>query len=439
MSKIIKILGREVIDSRGYPTVESDVFLDDGSIGTSIVPSGASTGINEAIELRDNDINRFCGKGVMKSVFIINNIISKELIGLNSFDQENIDNIMIKIDGTKNKSKLGANSILSVSLSVAKASAKSKGIPLYLYINKLFNKKNKNKFIMPVPMMNIINGGCHADNSIDIQEFMIQPIRAKSIRHSIRIGSEIFHKLGEILKLKNKRISIGDEGGYAPDLSSNEEAICLIIESIKKSGYIPGYDVFICLDCASSEFYNLKEKKYYLKNENKKFSSLEFIEYLNLLVNKYPILSIEDALSEIDFDGFINITKKLGKKIQLVGDDLFVTNYSLLKKGIKLKIANSILIKPNQIGTLTETLKTIKLAKKYGYSVIISHRSGETEDTTIADLSVGVNSGQIKTGSISRSERVSKYNRLIRIEEELKGKSIYRGYKEFSFIKKINN
>ncbi len=439
MIKIVKVLGREVIDSRGFPTVESEITLSDGSVGRAIVPSGASTGSFEALELRDNDSSRFLGKGVMKSVFIINNIIAKEIIGLHSFDQSVIDQIMIDFDGTENKSKLGANSILAVSLAVAKASACSLKLPLYKYIFNLFsnnNNKNKCDFIMPVPMINIINGGCHADNNIDIQEFMIQPVNAKSFRHAIRIGAEIFHVLGNLLKSTNKKISIGDEGGYAPDLSSNEEAIMLIIKAIEKAGYIVGKDVFLALDCAASEFYSLKEKTYFLSGENKKYSSNDFIEYLFKLVNDYPILSVEDPLSEYDWEGFCFLTKKLNKDIQIVGDDLFVTNVSLLKKGINAKVANSILIKLNQVGTLTETLNTISVAKKNNYNVIVSHRSGETEDTTIADLSVGVNSGQIKTGSLSRSERVSKYNRLIRIEEELGNKCLYGGFNIFkSFIK----
>ncbi len=425
MSKIVKIFAREVIDSRGYPTVECEVYLKDGSYGRYMVPSGSSTGSKECLELRDNDLKRFSGKGVMKSVFIVNNVISKELLGLNSVNQYDIDHIMIDFDGTLNKSKLGANSILAVSMAVAKATSKSLKIPFYSYISKLMNLNN-DKFVLPVPMVNIINGGCHADNNVDIQEFMIQPIRAKNFRHAVRISAEIFHTLGYILKSNNKKTSIGDEGGYAPDLNSNEEAIKLIINSVEKSGYKVEKDVCISIDCASSEFYNLKDNKYYLNSEKKTFTSCEFIGYLNNLVNKYPIISIEDPLSEHDWNGFIEITKLLGKKIQIVGDDLFVTNFDLLKKGINSKVANSILIKLNQIGTLTETLKTIKLAKEHGYSVVISHRSGETEDTSIADLAVGTSSGQIKTGSLSRSERVSKYNRLIRIEEELGSLSVYK-------------
>ncbi len=430
MSKITRVIGREVLDSRGYPTIEAEVHLEGGYYGRSIVPSGASTGSKEAVELRDDDVNRFFGKGVLKSVFIINNIISKEIIGLDSLDQNNIDNIMIDIDGTNNKSKLGANSILAVSLALAKASSKSLNVSLFNYISKL---NNNNKFSIPVPMVNIINGGCHADNNIDIQEFMILPTGAKSFRHAIRICSEIFHNLGKILKLNNKKISVGDEGGYAPDLNSNEEALVLISDAINKSGYVLGKDIYIGLDCAASEFYNKKNKLYFFENKN--FSFYEFTDLLNDWVNKYSILSIEDPLSETDWEGYVYLTGILGKNVQLVGDDLFVTNSELLRKGINLNVVNSILIKPNQIGTLTETFKTVNLAKKNKYSVIISHRSGETEDTCIADISVGLSSGQIKTGSMSRSERISKYNRLIRIEEQL-GTNLYRGMSEFDFLSK---
>ncbi len=430
MSKVIKVLGREVLDSRGYPTVEAEVHLEGGYYGKAIVPSGASTGLNEAMELRDNDINRFFGKGVLKSVFIINNIISKEIVGLDSINQSNIDQLMINLDGTDNKSKLGANSILAVSLAIAKASANSLNMTLFNYINKL--NKNSN-LSMPVPMMNIINGGCHADNNIDIQEFMILPVGAKSFRHAVRMCSEIFHTLGKILKLNNRKISIGDEGGYAPDLNSNEEALVLISDAVNKAGYILGKEIYLALDCAASEFYNKDEKLYLF--ENKKYSFYEFTDLLNDWINKYSILSIEDPLSELDWEGYVYLTGILGNNVQLVGDDLFVTNVELLKKGINLNVANSILIKPNQIGTLTETFKAINLAKKHNYSVIISHRSGETEDTFIADISVGVASGQIKTGSMSRSERISKYNRLIRIEEML-GSNLYKGILEFNTFKK---
>ncbi len=427
MSKIVKVLAREILDSRGFPTVQVDVYLKNGIIGRSSVPSGASTGVKEALELRDNDLSRFLGKGVMKSIFIINNIISKEIIGLDVLDHCNIDRIMIDLDGTPNKSKLGANSILAVSLSMVKASSKFLNLPLYYYIHKLNNIKH-DKFCMPIPMINIINGGCHTNNNIDIQEFMIQPVGARSFRHAMRIGSEIFHVLGNLLKLRGDTTSVGDEGGYAPNLSSNEEAIILILDAIRKAGYTEGKDVFIAIDCAASEFYSKKDKVYFLKGENKKFNSCEFIDYLKNLVNTYPIISIEDALSDNDWGGFVNLTNILGKKIQIVGDDLFATNIMFLKKGIECKAANSILVKLNQIGTFTETLNTIKLAKENNYSTIISHRSGETEDTFIADLSVGVNSGQIKTGSLCRSERICKYNRLMFIEEELGVKSYYNKF-----------
>ncbi len=430
MSKIKKVIGREVIDSRGYPTVEAEVYLDNNIYGRAIVPSGASTGSNEALELRDNDLNRYLGKGVLKSVFIINNIISKEIIGLDVLDQKNIDNIMINFDGTKNKSKLGANSILAVSLAVSKAASKYLNIPLYEYISKLIDNK---KFYMPTPMVNIINGGCHSDNNIDIQEFMIIPVNANSFRHSIRICCEIFHNLGKILKSKNKRISVGDEGGYAPDLSSNEEALSLISESIDKSGYILGKDVYISLDCAASEFYDEKKKLYFF--ENKYFTFYELTDYFKKIINKYSIISIEDPLSESDWDGYSYLTSYLGDKVQIVGDDLFVTNVDLIKKGINLNIANAVLIKLNQIGTLTETLEAVKLSQQNNYSVIISHRSGETEDTFIADLSIGVCSGQIKTGSVSRSDRISKYNRLIRIEDNFK-KIVYGKYLKSKYFKK---
>ncbi len=429
MCKIIKIQAREVIDSRGWPTIEVETYLENGISSKAIVPSGASTGINEALELRDNDINRYLGKGVLTAINNVNNIISKKIVGLNVLEQSNIDNIMIDLDGTPNKSNLGSNSILGVSLSIAKVGAKFLNLPLYSYISKI----NNSKYCLPIPMMNVINGGCHADNNLDIQEFMIYPIGADNFSHCIRMCSEVFHNLGNILKINNKNILIGDEGGYAPNLNSNEEAIILICEAIEKSNYILGKDIFIAIDCAASEFYNNKNKLYYLNSENKKYSFYEFTEYLNLLIDKYPIISIEDALSEKDWDGFIYLTSVLGDKVQIVGDDLFVTNTTLLNKGIKYNIANSILIKPNQIGTLTETLNCINLAKNNNYSVIISHRSGETEDTTISDLAVGTNSSQIKCGSISRSERTCKYNRLIRIEEYL-NKNIFKGISQFKFL-----
>ncbi|WGS66188.1 phosphopyruvate hydratase [Enterobacteriaceae bacterium ET-AT1-13] len=428
MSKIKKIIAREILDSRGFPTVETEVHLNSGFIGIASVPSGSSTGTYESLELRDDDKLRFLGKGVLKSVDIINKKISRILINEDSLNQNYIDNLMIKLDGTKNKSKLGANSILSVSLANVKAAAYYKCIPLYEYISEL--NGTPKIFSMPLPMINIINGGKHADNNIDIQEFMIQPINAKTFKDSIIISANIFHNLGKILKKKNMITSVGDEGGYAPNLKSNDEAFDLIIEAIENSGYKLYKDISLAIDCAASELY--KDKKYIISENNikKEFTSIEFSDFLKKLTNKYPILSIEDGLDESDWEGFVYQTKIMGNKIQLVGDDLFVTNPDLLKKGIINNVANSILIKYNQIGTLTETLNTIKIAKKNGYTTIISHRSGETEDTTICDLAVGTSAGQIKTGSISRTDRIAKYNRLIRIEEILKEKIIFNGLTE---------
>lgn len=415
MSTIIKVKGREIIDSRGYPTVEAEVHLKNGSYGMASVPSGASTGSREALELRDNDNFRFLGKGVKKSVNLINTVIEKAICGNNAENQYKIDNIMINLDGTENKSKLGANTILAVSLATAKAAAAFKKIELYEHIAEL--NSSPGKFSLPLPMMNIINGGKHADNNIDIQEFMIQPIKSKSIKESIRIGAEIFHNLKTILKKNGLNTSVGDEGGYAPNLSSNNEALDIIMDAIKKSGFKANEDVTIAIDCAASEFY--KNGNYFLAGEGKNYSSKEFTHFLYDLTKKYPISSIEDGLDESDISGFVYQTKLLGNKIQIVGDDLFVTNAKILQEGINKGIANAILIKYNQIGTLSETINTIQTAKKSGYKTIISHRSGETEDVTIADLSVGTSSGQIKTGSMSRSERIAKYNRLIRIEEKL--------------------
>lgn len=417
MSSIKKILSREIIDSRGIPTIETEVHLKTGFIGRASCPSGSSTGSKEAVELRDNDKNRFFGKGVKKAINFVNNEIANILINTDSSKQKDIDEIMIELDGTKNKSKLGANSILSVSLAVAKATAKENRIPFYKYISELYGIKKK--FVLPLPMINIINGGVHAQNNIDIQEFMIQPVSAKNITEAIRMGSEIFHMLGTILKKKGLSTCVGDEGGYSPNLNSNEEALSLMSLAVEKSKYILGKDITFAIDCAASEFYNKKTQLYFLKNEKKKLNSKELTLFLENLTLKYPISSIEDGQDEQDWNGFIYQTKRLGNKIQLVGDDLFVTNEKIFKEGIKKGIVNSILIKLNQIGTLTETLKTIKLAQKNNYNTIISHRSGETEDTSISDLAVGTSSGQIKTGSMSRSERTSKYNRLIRIEENL--------------------
>ncbi|ALD15350.1 enolase [Buchnera aphidicola (Aphis glycines)] len=417
MSKIKNIIGREILDSRGHPTVEAEVYLEKGSVGLASVPSGASTGSLEALELRDQDKNRFMGKGVLKAVEFINNDIRNALINKNAYDQDNIDQIMIDLDGTKNKSKLGSNSILSVSLAVAKAAASSKKIPLYQHIAELNNSTGI--YSMPLPMINIINGGKHANNNIDLQEFMIQPISAKSIKEAIRIGAEIFHALGNLLRDKNISTTVGDEGGYAPNLKSNEAALNIIQEAIHRTKYKLGKDITLAIDCAASELYNINDKKYQFKGEQLKFNSIELTHYLEKLCKKYPIVSIEDGQNESDWEGFLYQTKILGNTIQLVGDDLFATNVKLLKKGIKKGIGNAILIKLNQIGTLTETIQTIKIAKKFHYSTIISHRSGETEDATIADLAVGTASGQIKTGSMCRSDRTSKYNQLIRIEENL--------------------
>ncbi|WP_241649481.1 phosphopyruvate hydratase [Rosenbergiella collisarenosi] len=428
MSKIVKIIGREIIDSRGNPTVEAEVHLEGGFVGLAAAPSGASTGSREALELRDGDKSRFLGKGVTKAVAAVNGPLAEALAGKDAKDQANIDNIMIELDGTENKSKFGANAILAVSLAAAKAAAASKGQPLYEHIAEL--NGTPGKFSMPLPMMNIINGGEHADNNVDIQEFMVQPIGASSLKEAVRIGSEIFHHLAKVLKAKGMNTAVGDEGGYAPNLGSNADALAAIAEAVKAAGYELGKDVTLAMDCAASEFYNKETGNYELKGEGKTFTSQEFTHYLEELTKQYPIVSIEDGLDESDWDGFAYQTKVLGDKIQLVGDDLFVTNTKILKEGIEKGIANSILIKFNQIGSLTETLAAIKMAKDAGYTAVISHRSGETEDATIADLAVGTAAGQIKTGSMSRSDRVAKYNQLIRIEEALGGKATFNGLKE---------
>ena len=408
MSKIKDIKAREILDSRGNPTVEVDVLLESGIIGRASIPSGASTGSREAIELRDNDKNRYNGKGVLKAVNNVNTLIKDKLIGLDSLEQKLIDETMINLDGTKNKSKLGANAILGVSMANLKAASNYKNIPLYKYFNE--------ELSMPRPMMNILNGGAHADNSLDFQEFMIIPER-ESFKEKLRVGAEVFHSLKEVLKENNLVTSVGDEGGFAPNLNTNKEALDLIIKAIEKAGYQPGKDVFLGLDVAASEFY--ENGKYNLKGEDKVLSTDELIKYFEELVKEYPIISIEDPVDENDWEGFKRITERLGDKIQLVGDDLFVTNKEYLQKGIEMKAGNAILIKVNQIGTITETIDTINLAKENNYKTIISHRSGETEDTTIAHLAVGLNLKQIKTGSLSRTDRVSKYNELLRIEENL--------------------
>lgn len=421
MSEIIEIIGTEVIDSRGNPTISVEVMLETGAIGKAIVPSGASTGTREALELRDGDKKRFHGKGVLTALENITKKIAPELIGLDSSDQVLIDKTLIEIDGTENKSNLGANAILGVSMAVCHASALELGLPLYRYIGGCNAKE------LPIPMMNFINGGAHADNNLDLQEFMIMPVGFKDFSLALRAGSEIFHTLKSILKKQGLNTAVGDEGGFAPNLSSNEEAISIIIKAITESGYIPGKDIFLALDVASSEFYN--DGKYNF--EGKMISSTELIDYYANLVDKYPILSIEDGLSESDWEGWKLLTERLADKVQLVGDDLFVTNTKILKEGIDKGIANSILIKLNQIGTVTETLDAIEMAKKSKYTAIISHRSGETEDTTIADLSVACNTGFIKTGSLSRSERIAKYNRLLFIEKELGSSASFKGLNYF--------
>jgi len=426
MAKIVDIKGREVLDSRGNPTVEADVLLDNGIIGSACAPSGASTGSREALELRDGDKSRYMGKGVLKAVANINGPIRDLLLGKDPVDQKALDHAMIKLDGTENKASLGANAILAVSLAAAKAAAQDQDLPLYAHIANL--NGTPGVYSMPVPMMNIINGGEHADNNIDIQEFMVQPVGAKTFSEGLRWGTEIFHHLKAVLKARGLNTAVGDEGGFAPNLNSNAEALDAIAEAVKNAGYTLGTDVTLALDCAASEFY--KNGKYVLSEEGE-YDSAGFADYLADLVSKHPIISIEDGLDESDWDGWKVLTDKIGDKIQLVGDDLFVTNTKILKEGIEKKIGNSILIKFNQIGTLTETLEAIQMAKAAGYTAVISHRSGETEDSTIADLAVGTSAGQIKTGSLSRSDRISKYNQLLRIEEQLGAKAVYRGRGEF--------
>lgn len=422
MLLIEEIIAREILDSRGNPTIEVDVILEDGTYGRAAVPSGASTGTLEAIELRDGDKKRYLGKGVQKAVQNVNEVIADQLIGHDPFDQVKIDNMLINIDGTENKGNLGANAILGVSLAVAKAAANALGMPLYRYIGGI------NAKVLPVPMMNIINGGKHADNNVDFQEFMIMPVGAPSFIEALRMGAEVFHNLKSVLKKRNYNTAIGDEGGFAPNLKSNEEAIEVILEAVQLAGYQPGNDIAIALDPAASEFYDDQKKKYvFSKSNGEELSSEEMVNYWKEWVEKYPIISIEDGMSELDWDGWKLLTDLIGDKIQLVGDDVFVTNPVILSKGIEKGIANSILIKLNQIGTLTETLDTIELARKAGYTAIISHRSGETEDTTIADLAVATNSGMIKTGSTSRTDRIAKYNQLLRIEEELDTDAVFLG------------
>ncbi|MCS6796019.1 MAG: phosphopyruvate hydratase [Raineya sp.] len=419
MAIIEQIHARQILDSRGNPTVEVDVITSDGVLGRAAVPSGASTGTHEAVELRDGDKKKYLGKGVLKAVQNVNEIIAKELVGFEVFEQNLIDKVLIELDGTPNKSKLGANAILGVSLAVAKAAAASLGLPLFRYIGGV------NANTLPVPMMNILNGGSHADNSIDFQEFMIMPVKASSFSEALRMGTEVFHTLKKVLKDKNHSTNVGDEGGFAPNLQSNEEAIEVVIQAIEKAGYKPGEDIFIAMDAASSEFYDSQIQKYvFKKSSGEKLTSAEMVDYWVEWVKKYPIRSIEDGMAENDWQGWKMLTEKLGNKVQLVGDDLFVTNVEFLQRGISEGVANAILVKVNQIGTLTETINAVNLAHRNRYKSIMSHRSGETEDATIADLAVALNTGQIKTGSASRSDRMAKYNQLLRIEELL-GETAY--------------
>lgn len=431
MSEIVDVYAREILDSRGNPTLEVEVYLESGAFGRAAVPSGASTGEREALEMRDGDKSRYLGKGVLNAVDNVNNRIADEVIGMDADDQVGIDMKMIEMDGTEYKSNLGANAILGVSLAVAKAAAEEAGQPLYKYIG------GANARELPLPMMNILNGGAHADNNVDIQEFMIMPAGASCFAEGLRMGAEIFHSLKSVLKAKGYNTSVGDEGGFAPNLKSNEEALEVIVEAIKKAGYKPGEDVLLALDVASSELFDKEKNIYTLENETQKEKTpAQMVDFYENLVNKYPIISIEDGMAENDWDGWKLMTERLGKRIQIVGDDLFVTNPKILKEGIQKGIANSILIKLNQIGTLTETLEAIEMAKRAGYTTVISHRSGETEDTFLADLAVAVNSGQIKTGSLCRTDRVAKYNQLLRIEDELDTCSIFNGHDVFYNIKK---
>ncbi len=429
MTIISDVYAREVLDSRGNPTVEVEVYLESGAVGRAIVPSGASTGAHEAVELRDNDKSRYLGKGVLKAVENVNDVIAPEIIGLDALDQVGIDTKMIELDGTHNKGKLGANAILAVSMAVARAAADALDVPLYVYLGG-FNAKT-----LPVPMMNIVNGGAHADNNVDVQEFMILPVGAESFKEALRTGAEIFHNLKTVLKEKGLNTAVGDEGGFAPNFGSNEEALSTILTAIERAGYKPGVDVFLGMDVASTEFY--KDGKYHLEGEGKSFTSAEFVDLLASWVDKYPIVTIEDGCSEDDWEGWKLLTEKLGSKVQLVGDDLFVTNTTRLEKGIDENIGNSILIKVNQIGTLTETFDAIEMAKRAGYTAVVSHRSGESEDSTIADIAVATNAGQIKTGAPSRTDRVAKYNQLLRIEDELSYVAQYAGKKAFYNLKKF--
>jgi enolase len=428
MCTIIDVNAREILDSRGNPTVEVEVYLDDGTVATAAVPSGASTGAYEAVELRDGDKSRYLGKGVLQAVANVNTVIADAVIGLSPFDQAGIDQLMIELDGTDNKGNLGANAILGVSLAVAKAAAESLGMPLYRYIGGVNAKE------LPVPMMNILNGGKHADNNVDIQEFMVMPVGADCFAEGLRMGAEVFHSLRKVLQGKGLATGVGDEGGFAPNLGSNEEALACLVEAIEAAGYKPGVDIKIALDVASTELYQ-EDGLYHLAGEGLTMSSEQMIDFYADLIAKYPIISIEDGLAEDDWENWHKMVEKIGDKVQLVGDDLFVTNTARLERGIAEGAANAILVKVNQIGTLTETLNAVEMAKKAGFTAVISHRSGETEDTTIADIAVATNAGQIKTGAPSRSDRVAKYNRLLRIEEELDETAIYRGIDTFYNIK----
>jgi enolase len=428
MTIITEVYAREVLDSRGNPTVEVEVYLESGAVGRAIVPSGASTGMHEAVELRDGDKSRYLGKGVLKAVQNVNEIIAPEIVGWDALDQVGIDQKMIELDGTPNKGKFGANAILGISMAVARAAAEALNVPLYTYLGG-FNAKQ-----LPVPMMNIVNGGAHADNNVDVQEFMVLPVGAPSFAEALRTGTEIFHSLKAVLKEKGLNTAVGDEGGFAPNLGSNEEALSTIITAIERAGYKPGVDVFLGMDVASTEFF--KNGKYELEGEGKSYTPAEFVDLLASWVDKYPIISIEDGCSEDDWEGWKLLTDKLGGKVQLVGDDLFVTNTTRLGEGIEKGIGNSILVKVNQIGTLTETFDAIEMAKRAGYTAVISHRSGESEDSTIADIAVATNAGQIKTGAPSRTDRVAKYNQLLRIEDELAYTAQYAGLKAFYNLKK---
>lgn len=426
MSSIVDVVGREILDSRGNPTVECDVWLESGVMGRAAVPSGASTGVREAIELRDKDPKRFGGKGVLEAVRHVNEDIANAVLGIEASDQSYIDRTMIELDGTENKGRLGANTILAVSMAVARAAAEESGLPLYRYFG------GTSAVTLPVPMMNVINGGAHANNNLDLQEFMIIPLGAPTFREAVRYGAETFHALKSILNSRGMSTAVGDEGGFAPALSSHEEAIELIVEAIEKAGFRPGDDIAIGLDCASSEFYDAEKNLYTLTKQGKTFTTEEWIAVLEGWVQKYPVISIEDGMAEGDWEGWAKLTQALGKKVQLVGDDLFVTNPKILAEGIEKGVANSILIKVNQIGTLSETFEAIRMAHRAGYTAVVSHRSGETEDSTIADIAVGLNAGQIKTGSMSRSDRMAKYNQLLRIEERLGEAAVYPGRKAFS-------